>query len=105
MTHDEAKAKAEAAKLWNLLRVEGEGSIDDIAAALVAARPQWQPIETAPKDSSWLLGLMRTRRQAVVRWGGGVWEDDNRLCRDPIAWMPLPAPPVEALLAAPENQK
>ena len=51
---------------------------------------EWQPIETAPKDSSWILAAVRTGRQVVVRWGGGAWEDDNRLCRDPIHWMPLP---------------
>lgn len=50
----------------------------------------WQPISTAPKDSSWILGLMPNRRQTVVRWGGGAWEDDNRLCRDPKYWQPLP---------------
>lgn len=55
--------------------------------------PAWQSMETAPKDSSWILGAMATGRQAVVRWGGGTWEDDNRLCRDPTLWMPLPSLP------------
>ena len=54
----------------------------------------WLPIESAPKDNSWILGLMRTRRQAVVRSaGGGCWEDDSRLIRDPTHWLPLPSPP------------
>lgn len=35
------------------------------------------------------------RTQTVVRWGGGTWEDDNRLCRDPKFWQPLPAPPTQ----------
>lgn len=64
------------------------------AAPPAPKEEEWQPIKTAPKDSSWILALMRTRRQAVIRWRGGAWEDDNRLCRDPIRWMPLPPAPV-----------
>jgi hypothetical protein len=50
----------------------------------------WRTMESAPRDSSWILAVMRTGKQAVVRWGGGTWEDDNRLCRDPVQWMSLP---------------
>jgi hypothetical protein len=53
----------------------------------------WLPIESAPRDSSWILAVARTGRQFIVRWGGGAWEDDNRLCRDPVYWQPLPLPP------------
>lgn len=58
-----------------------------------ATGDEWLPIESAPRDSSWILGLTQSRRQVVVRWGGGTWEDDNRLCRDPLMWRPLPALP------------
>ena len=74
-------------------------AVETIAYELTVAREagakaaRWQPISTAPKDNSWILALMRTGRQTVVRWGGGTWEDDNRLCRDPVRWMPLPAVP------------
>lgn len=54
----------------------------------------WQPIATAPKDNPWILGLTPSRRCVVVRWGGGTWEDDNRFCRDPKFWMPLPLPAI-----------
>lgn len=66
-----------------------------IRAATVGGEVGWRPIESAPKDSSWILGITQTGRQMVVRWGGGAWEDDNRLCRDPKYWQPLPAPPQE----------
>src|SRR5687768_16719263 len=66
--------------------------INDFAVSMVIKRlrkgGQWQPIETAPKDSSWILALTGTGRQTVVRWGGGTWEDDNRLWREPTHWMP-----------------
>lgn len=72
--------------------------VNDFAVYQVIKRlrelmPEWQPIETAPRDSSWILAVVRTGRQVVIRWGGGAWEDDNRLCRDPVQWMPLPDPP------------
>ncbi len=57
------------------------------------AAEAWQDISSAPKDCSWILGITLAGRQVVVRWGGGAWEDDNRLCRDPIKWQPLPPPP------------
>jgi hypothetical protein len=64
-----------------------------VRAETYDARANWQPIETAPRDSTWILAAMRSGRRTVVRWGGGVWEDDNRLWRDPTHWMPLPDPP------------
>jgi hypothetical protein len=70
--------------------------IKDIIQSELASVPDgWRDIESAPKDCSWFLAVMRTGRQAVIRWGGGAWEDDSRLCRDPVAWRPLPALPVD----------
>lgn len=66
---------------------------DTRAAGIREAAAEWQPIETAPQDSCWVLGLTQARRCVVVRWVGGAWEDDNRLCRDPKYWMPLPPSP------------
>jgi len=69
----------------------------DLASAtaeLTALRDEneWRDMEStpAPKDSTWILAVVRTGRQAVIRWDGGAWKDDNRLCRDPVRWRPLP---------------
>lgn len=69
----------------------------------VSALPQ--PIDTAPKDGGWILGLVReeiddTYRQpwAIVSWGDGAeshdfgWYDDDGLRREPVQWVPLPDP-------------
>jgi hypothetical protein len=67
--------------------------------------PEWQPIETAPKDGTTVLGwiprLGYVARQDCVPmnwsgWGGGVWENTtsgHKLGTEPTHWMPLPPPP------------
>ncbi len=70
----------------------------------------WQPIETAPKDGTELIGLVGKRaitiqsRKHYVKWpheeGGptfkDVWTevrgDELRPC-NPTNWMPMPEPP------------
>ena len=75
---------------------------------------EWQPIETAPKDGTWILGINNRGNQAVI-----IWQDlalgwsgkmrpgwihpfsDGRLssfwnggCGSVAThWMPLPEPP------------
>lgn len=64
-----------------------------------------QPIDTAPKDGGWILGLVRTEindtyRQpwAIVSWGDGAhchdfgWYDDEGNRQEPTQWVPLPDP-------------
>lgn len=64
-----------------------------------------QPIETAPKDGGWILGLVRqeisdTYRQpwAIVTWSDGAevhdfgWYDDEGNRQEPVQWVPLPDP-------------
>jgi hypothetical protein len=90
-----AMADALEYELPNLEQMKG---VETLRKKLQAEPPRataetgdvWQPIETAPRDSSWILGVTLAGRQIVVRWGGGAWEDDNRLYRDPIQWMSLP---------------
>ena len=65
---------------------------------------EWMPIETAPKDGSWILATVGAQYYpAVVRWraekGIEGWQDDVMCAPSdydewPLAyWMPLPLPP------------
>jgi hypothetical protein len=86
-------------------------------AAVIAERARatrgWQPIETAPKDGTWVLlcggettedtfrtdlDASHTRRPVVGRWEQGwvydFWDGDWRSgYDDPTHWQPLPEAP------------
>lgn len=60
----------------------------------------WQPIETAPKDGSWII-VTSTHNQyyrAAIMWDD-YWQDCNEANHDSFMdksathWMPLPDPP------------
>jgi hypothetical protein len=58
----------------------------------------WQPIETAPKDGTPVLGFMPKYYQgkggqSVILWFGNDWSDMRAHSCEPSHWMPLPAPP------------
>jgi hypothetical protein len=63
--------------------------------------PKWQPIETAPKDGTWVLVWENTGVNTkfscadVARYNLGEWQNGEK-CRVHHAshWMPLPTPPV-----------
>ncbi|MEE4452893.1 hypothetical protein [Novosphingobium resinovorum] len=65
-----------------------------------ATPPVPQPIETAPKNGGWVLGLVlpegptETRWQPwmPVTWGDTGWYDDEGYGQEPTAWVPLPDP-------------
>jgi hypothetical protein len=126
MTTDEARQQAAKLVRRHLYVDPPPALVDDIAAALVAARPQWQPIETArvPKESDdWFIddvwcehsieGLGGRYPNSSLRQNGRWYDSGGNLLnweskdedgainfRRATHWMPLPAPPVEALLPA-----
>ena len=84
------------------------------AAAVAAAVPQWQPIETAPKDGQDIIVMyMHIETQVVhaafwmsesdcedtdeVGWWSYEYSEVSRIKLDdwmtPTHWMPLPSPP------------
>ena len=59
--------------------------------------PQWQPIETAPKDGSAILTWTRLYGYAdefcVMYWGDKEWMCLDAFYLEPTHWMPLPEEP------------
>lgn len=73
--------------------INDEDSVTFIRADLV---PQWQPIETAPKDGTDILVYHPERaEQFVCYFLGGLWmfSVDDALATNPTHWQPLPTPP------------
>lgn len=63
----------------------------------------WQPIETAPKDGTEILGIQyhgRFSDPGIVRWDDSDqewWDMDADQYGFPTHWQPLPAPPSRLL--------
>jgi len=62
--------------------------------------PEWQPIETAPKDETLVLLWWPhwSSKPCIGYFDGAVWCSDCRLSADggdPLAWMPLPSGPTK----------
>lgn len=78
-------------------------SADERDAAFVAPQPDtWQPIETAPKDGSWVLAP--TTPPDVMRFvnvpsehGTSYWITAHHMELRPSFWMPLPSPPTSGV--------
>jgi hypothetical protein len=79
----------------------GAGSIDHASTGAILSaineaeeRAQtWQPIETAPKDGTWILVLGGLRPPLAVHWLVGDWVDSYGCTYSPQHWMPLPEAP------------
>lgn len=62
----------------------------------------WQPIDTAPKDGTRVLGYepsatvgngwIEIIRRVDDSWSGSKWVNSSGFCQ-PQYWMPLPKPP------------
>ena len=60
----------------------------------------WRPIDSAPKDGTWvLLGWSNNPSHvAIGNWGIDGWCDDGdglEFHNQPSHWMPLPAGPIK----------
>jgi hypothetical protein len=59
----------------------------------------WQPIETAPKDGTWILSADAGDERLVTRHGFTIvqwcdsWRDEEGYKWEPTCWQPLPEPP------------
>ncbi len=59
-----------------------------------------QPIETAPREGGWVLGLVlpggptdtHWQPWIPITWGDNGWVDDDYNRQSPTAWVPLPDP-------------
>ena len=91
----------ESAKEVDAYRIASESHLTRIAAleAQLAER-EWRPIETAPKDGSYVL--LSNRASAGMYIGCWVasmseWIDEIGNWLDPTDWQSLPPPPREML--------
>jgi hypothetical protein len=74
-----------------------------------SSKPEWRPIETAPKDGTWFLahgdGDGWENCSFVCEWTevGGWRECPGDYAALPTRWLPLPAAPTEARGDQPEG--
>lgn len=87
-----------ACKLASILMSAGE-------AIPVSPTPDWQPIETAPKDGE-ILGYMAGLIIVMEFCSESGWSDVNSGAYDihPTHWMPLPASPASAVSPTPKDK-
>ena len=76
-------------------RAEVINAIEKLEAALAQHKNNgWQPIETAPKDGTYiLLAESKTKEVFEGSYFGGFWFNSGGDCVYATHWMPLPAPP------------
>lgn len=86
---------------------ERDEARSQVAALRADAARQWQPIETAPKDGTYILGVNmqgnpKHRYPEIISWRWSTYGDDpekkdwygaNNLHPYATHWMPLPEPP------------
>jgi hypothetical protein len=77
-------------------------AVEAAMLARIAQQPEWQAIETAPKDGTFILLLDENQPSAVyliARWRLDCWRGQRTLSGKSIIWgeathwMPLPPPP------------
>lgn len=71
--------------------------------SLLAERERngWKPIESAPKDGTFILAFcVGGEIPAIIHWTGNLWEDcdESRGHFLPRHWQPLPSPPARSAI-------
>lgn len=66
-----------------------------VIASINKANDKWLPIETAPKDRSWVLVWYGPDQEhGIATWANGFWVDSDGDEYSPVPhWQPLPEPP------------
>lgn len=99
LTHGSTRQDMGYADGWNDATKKRADQLE--AAILAPPEPQWQPIETAPKDGAAVLTVVAGKIPFVAWWCGGdeyggFWRGDAGYRVYPSHWQPLPAPPETA---------
>lgn len=76
--------------------IEPHGVSNKVLFIRADLAPQWQPIETAPREELEDL-ILFNGKVFVGGWWEGVWADSvsDYASPQPTHWMPLPQPPEE----------
>lgn len=69
---------------------------------------EWQPIETAPRDETQLLGWVPSYYQgrgghAIIMWQDGCWWCPSAFKVNPSYWQPLPNGPQSPAPQSPQE--
>lgn len=97
MTPGEARQRAFEAS-WGVFNHASRATVREDWKDAISAfeRALWQPIETAPRDRSWIMtyqpGHGRVRAINIDYWA----EEDGGWNGKPTHWRPLPAGPGDA---------
>jgi hypothetical protein len=79
------------------------GRVETFIRGLAQSPDQWRPIETAPKDGTWIITISHPWSSIPVslHWDGSRWWDDN--LGDAGEWQPTHWLPRSALPASPDT--
>lgn len=83
---------------WELYTDDAQAILaSPVIEAIRAEGPQWLPIESAPKDGTFVLAVQPSGHIAIMQWCVDqfwrVRSDDPAHYWTPTHYMPLPAPP------------
>ena len=83
----------------NKLHAQGFDSDAPLFTRPATGVPEWQPIETAPKDGRDLILLLTPSGFPQVTYSNTWWQSGFSVECRPTGWMPLPAHPLAAAQA------